>query len=172
MQKFSILTKRRGGDDMMHISKIDVNPQALAQVKAGPVGSEDLSHDQRQAVGYFFTRLKMADSIQYDIICPDSKTEALVKREYASYIANLSQQQIDYGFAKFHEFRQTGDQDFKFISIDKIIGLASGKEKAGKWQHGAAAYKAFPVLALPDKGKKERAKEAHQKAMAELRGRK
>lgn len=88
-----------------------------------PVGAEMLSKEQRDAVAYFFFRLKAIDPAEYDRLLPDSKTERIVKREYAGSLIPLSKENMDAGFAYWHKKRQEGDPDFRFLNIDRVIGL-------------------------------------------------
>lgn len=154
---------------MKKISEIPVNTNALTENKNAPVGAEQLDDDQLNAVIYFFTRLKMLDPIQFDSVCPDTKTEKLVKREYAIFICDLTKEQIDNGFNEYHAMRQSGDPEARFLNIDKIVGLSSKKVVSGDWHHRTAAYKPVRRLGLPDGTKKEKSKAAHKRAMEEMR---
>ena len=109
----------------------------LSTFRGRPVGSDSLDKDQARLVGYFFFRLKACDPIEYDRMMPDPKTEAIIKREYAGYIAGLTRDKIDRGFAHWHERRQAGDSDYRFVNIDRLLGLINEASQ------GVAAHKYF-----------------------------
>lgn len=148
---------------MKAISEIIDKP--LNQSVRRPMGSDELTKDQASAVGYFFVRLKMLDPLQYDTMMPDTKTEGLIKREHAAYLKDLTREKIDAGFAIVHEYRQSGDPDFKFLNIDRIVGVICGSTASR-----AGMYKLFSPIGLPDITAQERAKEAGAKELERLKG--
>jgi hypothetical protein len=112
--------------------------QLSTQVFRGkPIGSDQMTPDQAKLVGYFFFRLKACDPIEYDRMMPDPKTEAIIKREYAGYILSLNREKIDRGFAYWHDRRQAGDPDYRFMNIDRLLGLVNDSSA------GVAAHKYF-----------------------------
>lgn len=121
-------------------------PNELQVFRGKPIGSDQLTKEQRTAVGYFFARLKAADPIEYDRMMPDQKTEAILKREYAYYIASQSRESIDLGLTYWHEQRQAGNPDFRYLNIDRILGLIN---ESG----GCAAHRYF--LPAPAETKEE-----------------
>lgn len=139
---------------MNEIGKIIDAPKALSRA---PLSSADLSKEQLGAVVYFFARLRTTDPVQFDTIMPDEKTEALVKREHSRYLKDFTKDQIDRGFDELHRLRQAGDKDYKWLNIDKVIGLIANPNTDGK---PAGIYKLFAPLALPDKTAQEKAKKA------------
>ncbi len=96
---------------------------SLSIYRGRPVSSADLTKDQRDAVAYFFYRLKAVDPLEFDRMMPDEKTASVVKREYAGSLIGIKKQQMDAGFAHLHERRMENDREFRFLNIDKIIGL-------------------------------------------------
>ena len=127
-----------------------------------PVSSSDLTKEQRDSVGYFFYRLKAIDPLEFDRMMPDEKTEAIVKREYASSLIGIKKPQMDNGFAYLHDKRMSNDPDYRFLNIDKIIGLMH--EGASN-----AAQKIFtPSLPEPESAKAERKAKGRER-MASLK---
>ena len=82
-----------------------------------------MNESQRDSVAYFFLRLKATDPQQYDVLLPDEKTEAVIKREYAAHIMNFSREQIDKGIHDWHYQRQQQNPDYRFLNIDQVVGL-------------------------------------------------
>ena len=104
-----------------------------------PIGSDQITKEQAGAVGYFFARLQVIDSGQYHQLIPDPATEQVVKREYAAHLMNFSKDQIDKGLAQFHQLRPQGNLDYKFMNVDRIIGLMNDSNGAR-----AGMYKSKP----------------------------
>lgn len=148
---------------MKNIAQI-LNTREVDNVKR-PMGADQLTLPEREAVGYFFVRLKMLDPMQFDNLMPDDKTERLIKREYAPYLRHLTRDKIDAGFAVIHDLRQQGDPEHKFLNIDKIIGVICDRT-TGR----AGIYKVFEPLGLPDKTAEERARKAARPHLDELKG--
>lgn len=113
--------------------------------RKAPLTSDKLTEGQRQAVGYFFIRIKATDPREYDLIMPDEKTERIVKSEYAPYLMNFSKDQIDAGIAQWHELRQMGERDYQFLKIDRLIGLIQDAK-----QNKAVHKVFFPSGRLPE----------------------
>lgn len=128
---------------------------APKELSRAPLSSSDLTKEQLGAVVYFFARLRTTDPVQFDTIMPDEKTESLVKREHSRYIKDFTKAQIDRGFDELHRLRQSGEKDFKWLNIDKVIGLISNPNADG---NPAGIHKVFAPLALPDKTAQEKAK--------------
>lgn len=154
--------------------------KALAAANTGrPMGSDELSETQRDAVAYFFAHLKAADPSQHDVLIPDDKTSAVLRRFYAPYVKDFSREQIDAGFHRFHQRRQAGDPAFKWLNIDQLIGLTNGTLKLENEDHRAPAgiYKVWPSpydpnsgLALPDKTSREQRNAAARPHLDSLKG--
>lgn len=128
--------------------------------RARPTASADLTKDQRHAVGYFFVRLKSVDPVQYDVLMPDEKTEAVIKREFAHYISKYTPAQIDLGMARLHKLRQDNDKDYRFLNIDKTIGLIKNDDKAGA--PAAGTYKILHRSQLLPEPEEHKAKRKEQ----------
>jgi|GEM_PF-2488232 len=111
-------------------------------VKA-PMGADQLTDNQRKAVAYTFARLKMITPQQYDLLMPDDKTEGLVKKEFTPHLMNFHKDQIDIGLDAFHRLRQQGDSDYRFLDIDKIVGLIITGGKAPSEVSRAGMYTEF-----------------------------
>ena len=134
-----------------------------------PISSDMLTKEQREVVGYFFTRLRMLNAKQYDHIMHDEKTEKMVRREYASYLIEFSRDQIDIGFDGVHQLRQGGNRDYQWLDIDRIIGVIRCGGKDPRQAVGAEAHKILPKrLGLESDEKKARRLLAGKKAMAQL----
>ena len=115
-----------------------------------PVGAEQLTKEQRDAVAYFFVRLKAIDPLEYDRMMPDETTERMIKREYASSIMCLTKDRMDSGFATLHKKRMDNEPEYRFINIDKILGLMHED------RHGAAHKYFTPGLPEPESAKAAR----------------
>lgn len=137
-----------------------------------PMGSDELTPVQRDAVGYFFARLKTADPSQYAVLIPSDKTRIALSRTYAPYIKDFTRDQVDAGFDRFHKLRQGGDERFRWLNIDQVIGLIAGtlKLEAEENQAPAGIYKYFEPLALPDKTAEEKARKAGASELQKLKG--
>ena len=128
-----------------------------------------LTEQQKDSVAYFFMRLKVSDPQQYDVLMPDETTEIFVKREYARQLCDFSREKIDKGFKLFHDLRQSGHPDYKFLKIDSVIGLmVHGVVGEG---NPAGIHRYFdPAELLEDQGAKERAREAGASELEKMRG--
>jgi hypothetical protein len=132
-----------------------------------PMSSAELTEEQRNAVGYFFARLRLVNATQYDALMPDEKTEQITKREYAAHLIGFTQEQIDRGLAGLHEMRQMGHPDYRFLDINQAIGLiAHGGVTEG---NPARIHKPFAPLQLPDKTAQERSKAAGARTLDSLK---
>lgn len=134
------------------------------------VSSESLTDHQKDAVWYFFNRIRALDAGQFKQLCPDEKTESMVKREYAAHIIGLSKYQIDLSFDAYHRERQAHNKEYKFLNIDMLIGLAKNNGKSPSDSAPAGIYKEFEKLALPDKSAQERAEKAGGEVLDGLKG--
>ena len=132
-------------------------------IRKRPMGSDQLTQDQRDSVGYFFLRLKTTDPGEYDRLMPDEKTEAIVKREYASHVMNYRRDKIDQGISDWHAFRQSGDPDYRFLNIDRVVGLISGAARS------MALYKPFQPSLPESKSEKEARKKRGREHVQRLR---
>src|SRR5690554_1334906 len=92
--RFLITIEQRifSGGAMKNIAQIISNPTARPADTQAP-----LTQPERDAIGYFFFRLRLFSPMFYEQIAPDEKTERLVKREYAAMLRVLSREQIDAG---------------------------------------------------------------------------
>ncbi|WP_444893614.1 hypothetical protein ACJJIE_03775 [Microbulbifer sp. TRSA001] len=149
---------------MKSISTVLGQPPELKR----PMGSDELSREQRDSVAYFFLRLSLLNREQYDRQFPDEKTEALAKREYAAHLKDFTREQIDAGMAAYHENRQAGVEGFQFLDADRAIGLIrNGGVGEG---NPARIHKLFEPLALPDKNAQDRARKSGESELAKMRG--
>lgn len=149
---------------MKHISTITSQPPEMKR----PMGSDQLNQEQRDAVGYFFARLKLFNSAQYDALMPDETTERLTKREYAAHLIGFTRDQIDKGLAAYHDARQSGIKGFEFLDIDRAIGMV--KHGGNAEGNPARIHKPFEPLALPDKTAQEKARKAGASELEKMRG--
>lgn len=138
----------------------------LVKYRGKPVSSEMLSKEQRDAVGHFFVRLKAIDPGEYDRLMPDPKTEVFVKREYASSIVGLTRRQMDDGFAAYHQMRREGDPDYRFLNIDRVLGLMYQADSS------QAAHKYIDGLEKDDEGEYYRVKLPEPQHIKEARKKK
>lgn len=119
----------------------------------GPIGSGELTKDERDAVGYFFIKLKATAGTQYDSMFQTPTILSVAKREYARHIIKYSREQIDKGFDRFRELKQDGEKDYQFVDIDKIIGLM----KEGITNGSSKMYQRFlPATPETEDNKRER----------------
>lgn len=99
----------------------------ISQIVSGNQGGQTqrapLTDEQIQIVGYFFARVRVIYGNQYAINYPDETTEKLAKREYAREICSVTPEKLAKGFDVLHKQRQTNPEAWKFLDIDKIIGL-------------------------------------------------
>lgn len=88
---------------------------------------EPLNQTERDAVYYFFAKLKLFDPIRYDQIMPDAKSEKATKTEYANSIRGFTKLQIDFGFGELKKLVGLNDPDYKFLTVARIVGfIANG----------------------------------------------
>ena len=145
--------------------KIPGNNQQNAEQQG--VQRSPMTTEQKDAIAYFFMRLKLVDPQQYDLLMPDEITEIFIKREYAPQLAAFSRQRIDAGFKLFHAMRQAGHADYRYLKIDSVIGLiVNGGTAEG---NPVGMHKAFKPLALPDKAAQARARQAGEVELARMR---
>lgn len=134
-----------------------------------PVSSDQLSKPERDAVAYFFARLKMISPQQFDSLMPDEKTEAMIKREFAAYIKGFTREQIDIGMDGFHRQRQLNNAEYRYLDIDKVIGLIRFGGRNPKEAVGAASHKILkPALRLTSDAEEKKRREAGKKALSQL----
>lgn len=162
MHKLLILNKQPHGNNMQTTLAETENQNPQFPLPKGPARSDAFNEPQRQVVAYFFMRLKAADSQQYDVLMPDTNTEQIIKAEYAHHLVNFTPLQIDRGFEQFHKHRQAGDEKYRFLNIDQVIGLISGCST------GVAAHKAFKPLQIESDAQKQQRKALGSKHCAEL----
>lgn len=119
----------------------------LASEQGGqPVGPAPLSEQERDVVGYFFSRLRLIDPLFFDQVAPDVETERLVKREFANMLRRFSRAQVDAGLAGLKRAMSMRLADFRFLTVPKIIGLVEcgGKLPAGDGDFARAGiYREF-----------------------------
>ena len=134
-----------------------------SQVKK-PMGSDELTRQEIDSVAYFFARVKMIDPMFYDLAMPDSTTEAIVKREHAVFVKDLTRDAMDIGFASLHALRQQGEPDYKYLTLDKIIGVIcdSSTKPAG-------IYKYFKPAGIEDKTKREKDREIAKQEIEKIK---
>lgn len=97
--------------------------QIVTGNQGGHVQRAPLTDEQIQIVGYFFARLRVIYGNQYAVNYPDETTEKLAKREYAREICSVTPEKLAKGFEVLHKQRQTNAEAWKYLDIDKIIGL-------------------------------------------------
>jgi len=105
---------------------------------------------ERDAIAYFFAKLKLTDQRFYTQAMPDVKTEEITKRDYANQLRYLSNEQIDKGFTELRRLIAANHPEYRFLTIPKAIGLCDGSA-AVIAQEGvqAGAHKVLPP-ALPE----------------------
>lgn len=109
-----------------------------------------LTDFERDAVVYFFAKLKIADSRFYDQIMPDETTERIVKREFAGMIRGFSKEKIDNGFRELNKLIASNHPEYKFLKIQSVIGLVANNGAQEASQAGAARQ--FESLYDPNTG--------------------
>ena len=132
--------------------------QVLNNTESSKSGQrEKLTDLQKEAVAYFFMRLKLIYANQYYQLMPDEETERLVKREYARQVCNITKERMDDGFEALHQQRQTDPKYLEFLNIDKVIGIirTGGKH----WSHRS--------VEAADRQWHEKQKQIEQKASEE-----
>lgn len=149
--------------------------QRLAASIRAPMTGDQLTEQERVAVAYFFRRLKLVSPAEYDRMFPTPDARKEAQRDYAPYIKNFTRVQIDAGFDRLHTLRQQGDDNHRFLDVDKAIGLVQMAARQGVYSPRSGKFyipkpdpEAQPEYRLPNVTRKERAEEARNKAMAEL----
>ena len=102
---------------MKNINEVVIGTQKPVSAKPA------LTQDQADAVGYFFARIRVIYGHQYQVNFPDESTEKFAKREYARQVCNISRETMDEGFDALHKARQETPDEWKYLDLDKIIGL-------------------------------------------------
>lgn len=120
--------------------------------------TKPLADNERNAVAYFFMKLRIADPRFYDQAMPDEKTEKFTKREFSEFIRKFTKEKIDNGFVQLHKLLACGNPDYKFLTIQKVIGLIENGGAGEGVQVGA--HRLFAPLALPDLTAQAKAKQA------------
>lgn len=158
---------------MNQIVKTDYH-QRLQDATNGPMTSDQLSKRQRDAVGYFFRRLKLVSPAEYDRMVPTESTRTELQRDYAPYLKDFSKAHIDAGFDRLHTLRQQGDPEHRFLDIDKAIGLVQVAARTGVYSPRSGKFfipkpdpEAQPNY-LPDRSKEERCEAARERALAKV----
>lgn len=128
--------------------------QAYANVQR--FETKPLADNERNAVVYFFMKLKIADPRFYDQAMPDETTEKFTKREFSEFIRGFTKAKIDKGFFELNKLLAAGNPDYKFLTVQKVIGLIENGGAGEGVQAGA--YRLFAPLALPDKTAIEKAR--------------
>lgn len=152
------------------MKKLQLSSVSKSIAAGRPMGSQELSKEQRHAIGYFFVRIKAIDPLQYDTLMPDEKTEAVVKREYAPQLASFTTDQIDKGIQALHKERQAFNPEYKFINFDKVIGLIKNGGNVGGVRAGLYSDmydRSAPRLPEPEHQRRKR-KEMGRKACSSI----
>lgn len=90
-----------------------------------------LTQGQVDTVGYFFARVRVIYGHQYMVNFPDEATENYAKREFARQVCDIPREIMDKGFQALHRVRQDKPDEWRFIDLDRIIGLVkTGGEEA------------------------------------------
>ena len=130
---------------MRHVGDITLgNPR--------PSTRKPLTELEKQAVAYFFMRVKAIYGQQYFNLMPDETTEAIVKREFARQVCAITKDKMDSGFEALHHQRQSNPKDWEFLNLDKVCGLV--KTGGQHWSQRVLAAKdreASERKALPQK---------------------
>ena len=147
--------------------------KAMAAATGGevrkPTGSAEMTKEQSGAVAYFYARLSTIYGPEYMRNFPDEKTEAISKREHGAYIMDFTKDQIDKGMDALHTSRQYGEEQYKWLNVDEVIGLVrSGGNITGD---RVGAYKVFPRShRLEDQTAKYKRKQEGRKHCEALKG--
>jgi hypothetical protein len=144
---------------MKHIDTI-VNQPVKSQSDAV------FTDQEKDSTGYFFVRLKVCYPQQYNSQYPDEITERFAKREYARQFSGIGREKIDSGFNLLHSYRQKDPDGWRFIDVDKIIGLIKYGEFGGIERAGI--HKVFPPL-LENKTAQEKARKVGADVLANLK---
>ena len=133
-----------------------------------PTSRAEMTDDQAKAVAYFYARLSAVYGTEYMRCFPDEKTEAVSKREHGPFIMGYTKAQIDKGIDALHVSRQSGEDKYKWLSIDEVIGLVkSGGNVTGD---RVGAYKVFDrKSALTDQTALSKSKKAGASALDSMK---
>jgi hypothetical protein len=129
-----------------------------------------LADYEMDTIAYFFAKLKLTDQRFYTQAMPDVKTEQITKRDYASQLRYLTNEQIDKGFTELRKLMAANHPEYKFMTIPKAIGLCDGTA-AVIMQEGVqvGAHKVLPpALPEPPEYKSKRYQEGIKQAAALL----
>ena len=150
--------------------------QQLAKAMTSAAGGEvrvptpraEMSDDQAKAVAYFYARLSAVYGPEYMRCFPDEKTEAVSKREHGPFIMDYTKAQIEKGIDALHVSRQSGEDKYKWLNIDEVIGLVkSGGNVTGD---RVGAYKVFDRRsALTDQTALAKSKKAGASALDSIK---
>jgi predicted Zn-ribbon and HTH transcriptional regulator len=134
-----------------------------------PTSRAEMSDDQAKAVAYFYARLSAVYGPEYMRCFPDEKTEAVSKREHGPFIMGYTKAQIEKGIDALHVSRQSGEDKYKWLNIDEVIGLVkSGGNVTGD---RVGAYKVFDKkAALTDQTALAKRKVAGRSCLDEMLG--
>lgn len=101
---------------------------------------------------------------EYDRNLPDETHIKMSRREWGLDIAKYNREQINKGMEWIHNQKINHEDNWQFMDIGRCIGAIKNANQT------KAAHKIFqPDRTLEDKGAKERAKKAGDKAMADLK---
>lgn len=126
------------------ISLIDrANSGERRSVKSPP----PLQHHEREAIFYFFAKLKMLDPIAFNRAMPDEKQEKAVKTEFANSIRGFTKEQIDFGFGELKKLIGLNNPDYKFLSVAKVVGFIANGGNTDAARSGM--YKIAPPVVKP-----------------------
>lgn len=129
-----------------------------SQTPTTPSSGGSFSREQKQKTVLFFSRLQLIYGNRFSIQWSDEKTLMLARREWAKEIDELSWPQIEKALERAKARLISGDGDFYWPDVGRILGLA--KEASG------AAQRLFP-RALPEgEVTKQARKTAGRKGMA------
>ena len=133
-----------------------------------PTPRAEMSDDQAKAVAYFYARLSAVYGPEYMRCFPDEKTEAVSKREHGPFIMGYTKAQIEKGIDALHVSRQSGEDKYKWLNIDEVIGLVkSGGNVTGD---RVGAYKVFDRRsALTDQTALAKSKKAGASALDSMK---
>ena len=133
-----------------------------------PTSRAEMTDDQAKAVAYFYARLSAVYGTEYMRCFPDEKTEAVSKREHGPFIMGYTKAQIDKGIDALHVSRQSGEDKYKWLNIDEVIGLVkSGGNVTGD---RVGAYKVFDrKSALTDQTALAKSKKAGASALDSMK---
>lgn len=140
-----------------------------------PMTGDELTPQQKQAVGYFIRRLKLVSPAEFDRMVPSAEVRKEIQRDYAPYVKDFSRAHIDAGFDRLHTLRQQGDPEYKFLDIDKAIGLIQMAARQGVYSPRSGKFfiakpdpEAQPKY-LPDANRKTRTEAAREREMEKIR---